>query len=1552
MFEQIVNKIVQTGRRHGWLKPFVLISLMALFGGRALGRAIVRLMKAACERCGLRRAVSLALAACVAFTLFPAAAFADGADNPPNGLPPAAVTITAFEPLAPEIAEQTLTASAEAVPALPESLSAQTAEGSVTVGGVSWAEEPAFTPEIKGDYTFTAVLPEGYLPNEGVKLPVIRVTVTAAEEETPPLQAPPSPRNGPEGYSVTVSTKPVGDAFYYGDDDVFLVAGVTSSGTAVTTGRVQFYDSDTKLGSPVSYTSSSGFGKLKGFSLAVIIGPTSFSDPNLLAGSHTIKAEYIPADSSVGHVFSDEIHLTVSDKKAGAKYISAITLQDPVIYSGQADGAIAAQFSVANNGGDEGITAEHFVITATRDGAAYKNFTTECNDSKNTVFIRVKETGTFVFTATLDETTGYAGALSTDEIVVMLEPEATWHLTSGNTDGSGTLQQAFAACNGDAVGGEIILQKTVRPNYVLTVNHGKKITLKSADGQQYTIQRPGANYSFSIIVCGDKNLHSGTENAVLRLENIIIDGGAVWADGKTPAEGAENTGFKQTQAAISVGDSLILGEGAVVQNNDASTPAGVGGGIHMSTNDSSLRMEGNAKIINNRGREGGGIHCRTGAKIELLGTAEISGNAASEYDGGGILYECSYFVLTPPTANSITLSEGASIQNNTAERGGGGIYFYGGTEDVGRITMTDNAEISDNYAYGDGGGINLQRGSELTLSGNTKIEGNGTDAAGGGILNCDSTVILDGESSVADNTSSWDGGGIYAFTYFQDSCSVTLKGSACVKNNRADNSDEYLRGGGIYISDGMLLLSGSACVGGNISNGGGGVYAYDSAVTLQGDSVVSDNTASGDDSDGGGIYFEGEKDFKITENAVVTGNKATGSNNNDGGGIYLYGSLTVDGSAQITGNIASGCGGGIYSFGGVYNESTSALDPYQLTVGGNSKVSGNQAVDMGGGIYSNARLDLKDSASITGNSSGGEGGGAYFQYSSGLSFTLSQNPTVNNNTMADAANNLALSCPITLGAMGPTANVGFHLPPEAAQAGLVFATGTGLGESDANAFFYDSGGFGVGPKVGGTGLLLTDRLIPATAITGSAMSVRMKSPLTLRASVTPQNASSRFIAWNLKDAGTTGATVENGIFTAQSAGTATVTAKVTNGDGSVVSRDFTVTVIPAYEVSGTVIDHEGNPVPGATVTVVQGQTVFSTSESQSDGSFTLTGVPDGVYNLVVTSSELTVTQIITIAGASQSVGTVALPQYRQNTVVEITGDVPNLVIGGLNEQYGTPVTDNAKGVTQEDLDKLPAGGSIDITCKVNEVTPNSTEDDEAIHAAASKKGLNARLFVDIQVIKTVTAAGASPVKTALDEVPELLTVRIPLPAELQGKIGYTLYRIHGGEVDEITTAANSDGEKIEIVDGGTFLLAHLRKFSTYAIACKNPPSPSYSGGSVSSEFYVTVIAGPNGKANTPEGFYARDEKHTFTVIPDKGYVIDTVTLDDGSLLSHTDTQFILLVDEPYEVHVTFRKAAAAPAPAPSKNPQTGGTETGAPWLLLLLGMGGLVLARRLRESEI
>jgi hypothetical protein len=93
---------------------------------------------------------------------------------------------------------------------------------------------------------------------------------------------------------------------------------------------------------------------------------------------------------------------------------------------------------------------------------------------------------------------------------------------------------------------------------------------------------------------------------------------------------------------------------------------------------------------------------------------------------------------------------------------------------------------------------------------------------------------------------------------------------------------------------------------------GGGLYAYESALTLR-NSVISDNVASRNDGEGGGIYIWDSGDLSRIENTAVISNSAPGSAS-AGGGLYangLYHSFTISRST-FQDNVAGDRGGGLF----------------------------------------------------------------------------------------------------------------------------------------------------------------------------------------------------------------------------------------------------------------------------------------------------------------------------------------------------------------------------------------------------------------------------------------------------------------------------------------------------------------------------------------------------------------------------------------------------------------------------------------------------------------
>jgi hypothetical protein len=325
-----------------------------------------------------------------------------------------------------------------------------------------------------------------------------------------------------------------------------------------------------------------------------------------------------------------------------------------------------------------------------------------------------------------------------------------------------------------------------------------------------------------------------------------------------------------------------------------------------------------------------------------------------------------------------------------------------------------------------------------------------------------------------------------------------------------------------------------------------------------------------------------------------------------------------------------------------------------------------------------------------------------------------------------------------------------------------------------------------------------------------------------------------------------------------------------------------------YSVSGTVKDSANNPTGNANVKLMKGNTQIGTHgvTTASDGTFTIAGVPNGTYNLVVSKDDLTVTTIVVINNSNNLLSsTITLPYGNTSSVLEVKGsETPQLVVGNLDGQFSTTVTENDKGVTAADNTAVAAGGSVEIklTAEIKDITAVNAS---AISAAASSNGNTVGIFIDLSVLKTVKDSVGNEIasqSSILTELPSLITVFIPIPAALQGQSNYAVYRYHGSAVDSITTTV-ADGEKIELVDNNTTIKLTIKKFSTYAIAYTTPSTPPAGGdssGSSSSSAASSMITAEQSKGGIIT--IGTDQK-TATITPDDGYVTAEVIVDGNSV---------------------------------------------------------------------
>ena len=249
-------------------------------------------------------------------------------------------------------------------------------------------------------------------------------------------------------------------------------------------------------------------------------------------------------------------------------------------------------------------------------------------------------------------------------------------------------------------------------------------------------------------------------------------------------------------------------------------------------------------------------------------------------------------------------------------------------------------------------------------------------------------------------------------------------------------------------------------------------------------------------------------------------------------------------------------------------------------------------------------------------------------------------------------------------------------------------------------------------------------------------------------------------------------------------------------------------------ISGSVQDSTGLGT-AISVTIEKGNTVIASRTGLKNGdTFTFTGLPDGIYNVVANNGSYRVTKIITVEDG-EAVGGVTMTIGKTQSVVAInTDDTPDVAVGGLGElfQYESMYT-------TADAEVVAGGGTVEIKliAEKQEAGSINTGDKDKLDEVAA--GTKIAMYLDLSVIKTVyDNSGNEAGQTSLNELADLIEVAIPIPEDLQGKSGLIIYRMHNDIAEMIPEGienANADGEYF--VSGEGYITLYVRNFCTYAI---------------------------------------------------------------------------------------------------------------------------------------
>ena len=174
-------------------------------------------------------------------------------------------------------------------------------------------------------------------------------------------------------------------------------------------------------------------------------------------------------------------------------------------------------------------------------------------------------------------------------------------------------------------------------------------------------------------------------------------------------------------------------------------------------------------------------------------------------------------------------------------------------------TLTLGRDVVITQCKTDDYGAGIAVGGTLFMTENATIIGN-TGGRGVGLIIIGGKATMRDEASVAGNFSSirseGDGGGGIIVA---DESTLTMQGNSSISGNKA------VSGGGVCIYEGTLIMEGNSTIKNNEANvgsdsmlyGGGGIYIWDGLATLKDNSLVTGNKAVY----GGGVFTKGDLEF-------------------------------------------------------------------------------------------------------------------------------------------------------------------------------------------------------------------------------------------------------------------------------------------------------------------------------------------------------------------------------------------------------------------------------------------------------------------------------------------------------------------------------------------------------------------------------------------------------------------------------------------------------------------------------------------------------------------
>lgn len=303
------------------------------------------------------------------------------------------------------------------------------------------------------------------------------------------------------------------------------------------------------------------------------------------------------------------------------------------------------------------------------------------------------------------------------------------------------------------------------------------------------------------------------------------------------------------------------------------------------------------------------------------------------------------------------------------------------------------------------------------------------------------------------------------------------------------------------------------------------------------------------------------------------------------------------------------------------------------------------------------------------------------------------------------------------------------------------------------------------------------------------------------------------------------------------------------------------------------------PIPNATITIRQGNTVLSITKSDENGQYSFTNLLPGSYNVVCTYDGKTVTKAVVVTDGPVDVP-FTLSNTAKNSLLVLGNDsgvtVPALVVDGLASVADAQAQPSAVTTVK-----------LTVTAKA----PNEANGEQAAIQVLTKDQ-TVGLYLDAQLTCNGTSIGASN-----DTVLEIL-----MPYDFSAKNDLKVLRWHDGVASELKelnsrpTSDFADGTWFKDVTGKQ-IIVYASKFSTYAVSystvSNNGGSSNFGGNSGGSSIYPIVVdktSAAYGELISDKSVASAGTKITISAKPDSGYRLHHLIVTDanGKAILYTD----------------------------------------------------------------